>query len=96
MFVSHIFCVALGVIALDIFFPGWVSRSVALAASMAFMIYSGSFHPPGVFPFIYLILGNCIYTISYYLESISLKPVVAFSIKFDSVCCCNFNLMLVL
>lgn len=46
MFVSHIGCAALGVIALAVFGPGWVARSVALAASVAFMIYSGSFHPP--------------------------------------------------
>lgn len=46
MFVSHIGCAALGVIALAVFGPGWVARSVALAASVAFMIYFGSFHPP--------------------------------------------------
>eukprot|EP01018_Ginkgo_biloba_P016998 Gb_31772 [translate_table: standard] len=36
----------LGVITLALFGPGWIARSVSLAASVAFMIYTGSFHPP--------------------------------------------------
>ena len=81
MFISHIGCETLGVIALVVFGLGWVSRSVSLAASVAFMIYSGSFHPPSVFPFIYPILGIGSYTIFTLLESSSLK-LLAFSIKF--------------
>ncbi|KAH9329469.1 hypothetical protein KI387_001577, partial [Taxus chinensis] len=46
MFVSQIGCAILGVVALTIFGPGWIARSVALAASVAFMIYTGSLHPP--------------------------------------------------
>ncbi|GLJ45275.1 hypothetical protein SUGI_0952910 [Cryptomeria japonica] len=46
MFVSHIGCALLGVIALTIFGSGWIARSVALAASVAFMLYTGSLHPP--------------------------------------------------
>ena len=80
MFVSHIGCATLGVFALAVFGLGWVARSVSLAASVAFMIYSGSFHPPGVFSFIYPILGIGSYTIFTLLESSSLK-LLAFSIK---------------
>eukprot|EP00252_Welwitschia_mirabilis_P021717 TRINITY_DN564_c0_g1_i17.p1 TRINITY_DN564_c0_g1~~TRINITY_DN564_c0_g1_i17.p1 ORF type:complete len:244 (-),score=34.91 TRINITY_DN564_c0_g1_i17:158-889(-) len=46
IFVSHFGCSAIGVLALAIFGPGWVARSFALAASLAFMIYTGSLHPP--------------------------------------------------
>lgn len=81
MFISHIGCATLGVIALAVFGLGWVSHSVAVAASVAFMIYSGSFHHPSVFPFIYPILGIGSYTIFTLLESSSLK-LLAFSIKF--------------
>ena len=81
MFISHIGCATLGVIALAVFCLGWVARSVSLAASVEFMIYSSSFHPPNVFPFIYPILGIGSYTIFTLLESSSLK-LLAFSIKF--------------
>ncbi|CAN6441006.1 unnamed protein product [Victoria cruziana] len=46
MFVSQICCAAIGVLAFIIFGPGWVARSTALAASVAFMIYTGYTHPP--------------------------------------------------
>ena len=81
MFVSHIGCATLGVIALAVFGLGWVARNVSLAASVAFMIYSGSFHPPSVFPFIYPILRIGSYTIFILIESSSLK-LLAFLIKF--------------
>ena len=81
MFVSHIGCATLGVIVLAVFGLGWVARNVSLATSVAVMIYSSSFHPPSVFPFIYPILGIGSYTIFTLLESISLK-LLAFSIKF--------------
>ncbi|XVF09146.1 hypothetical protein REPUB_Repub07fG0066300 [Reevesia pubescens] len=46
MFMAHIGCAAIGVLAFSIFGPGWLARSSALAASIAFMIYTGSTHPP--------------------------------------------------
>ncbi|XP_058074990.1 uncharacterized protein LOC131223569 [Magnolia sinica] len=46
MFVAQIGCAFIGVLAFFIFGPGWLSRSTALAASIAFMIYTRSTHPP--------------------------------------------------
>ncbi|GAB2223789.1 hypothetical protein Droror1_Dr00004529 [Drosera rotundifolia] len=46
MFIAQIGCATIGVLALSIFGPCWLARSVALAASMAFMIYTRSIHPP--------------------------------------------------
>ncbi|KAJ0966232.1 hypothetical protein J5N97_027370 [Dioscorea zingiberensis] len=46
MFVAQIGCAAFGVLALLIFGPGWLARATALAASIAFMIVTGSTHPP--------------------------------------------------
>ncbi|KAG9441786.1 hypothetical protein H6P81_017640 [Aristolochia fimbriata] len=46
MFVSQIGCSAIGVLAFTILGPGWLARSTALAASLAFMIYTRSIHPP--------------------------------------------------
>ncbi|XP_015886293.2 uncharacterized protein LOC107421549 [Ziziphus jujuba] len=46
MFVAQIGCAAMGVVALSIFGPGWLARSTALAASIAFMIFTRSAHPP--------------------------------------------------
>ncbi|XP_050220898.1 uncharacterized protein LOC126671204 [Mercurialis annua] len=46
MFIAQIGCAAIGVIAFSIFGPGWLARSVALSASIAFMIYTRSTHPP--------------------------------------------------
>ncbi|WOK91803.1 hypothetical protein Cni_G00494 [Canna indica] len=46
VFVAQIGCAAFGVLALSIFGPGWLARAAALAASMAFMIATGSTHPP--------------------------------------------------
>ncbi|KAJ4833162.1 hypothetical protein Tsubulata_042867 [Turnera subulata] len=46
MFMAQIGCAAIGVLAFSLFGPGWLARSSALAASLAFMIYTGSTHPP--------------------------------------------------
>ncbi|KAF9671492.1 hypothetical protein SADUNF_Sadunf12G0053300 [Salix dunnii] len=45
MFMAQIGCAAIGVFAFSVFGPGWLARSVALAASIAFMIYTRSTHP---------------------------------------------------
>ncbi|WRX17642.1 HPP - like 1 [Theobroma cacao] len=47
MFMAQIGCAAIGVLAFSIFGPGWLARSAALAASVAFMIYTRSTHAPG-------------------------------------------------
>ncbi|XP_030531264.1 uncharacterized protein LOC115741477 [Rhodamnia argentea] len=46
VFMAHIGCAAIGVLAFSIFGPGWLARSTGLAASIAFMIYTRSTHPP--------------------------------------------------
>lgn len=46
MFMAQIGCAAIGVLAFSIFGPGWLARSSGLAAAIAFMIYTGSVHPP--------------------------------------------------
>ncbi|PON86045.1 HPP [Trema orientale] len=46
MFMAQIGCAAIGVLAFSVFGPGWLARSTALAASIAFMIYTRSAHPP--------------------------------------------------
>ncbi|KAF5734717.1 hypothetical protein HS088_TW15G00209 [Tripterygium wilfordii] len=46
MFMAQIGCAAIGVLAFTILGPGWLARSTALAASIAFMIYTRSAHPP--------------------------------------------------
>ncbi|EOY21710.1 PREDICTED: transmembrane protein DDB_G0273707/DDB_G0273361 [Theobroma cacao] len=46
MFMAQIGCAAIGVLAFSIFGPGWLARSAALAASVAFMIYTRSTHAP--------------------------------------------------
>lgn len=47
MFVAQMGCAAIGVLAFSIFGPGWLARSTALAAAIAFMIFTRSVHPPG-------------------------------------------------
>ncbi|KAK4402325.1 hypothetical protein Sango_0973200 [Sesamum angolense] len=47
MFVAQIGCAAIGVLAFSIFGPGWLARSAALAAALAFMIFTRAVHPPG-------------------------------------------------
>lgn len=49
MFMAQIGCAAIGVLAFTILGPGWLARSAALSAAMAFMIYTRSVHPPGKF-----------------------------------------------
>ncbi|XP_010550652.1 PREDICTED: uncharacterized protein LOC104821456 [Tarenaya hassleriana] len=46
MFVGQIGCAAIGVLALTVFGPGWLARSSALAASIAFMVLARANHPP--------------------------------------------------
>ncbi|KAG4137406.1 hypothetical protein ERO13_D07G069900v2 [Gossypium hirsutum] len=43
---ARIGCAAIGVAAFSVFGPGWLARSAALAASIAFMILTRSNHPP--------------------------------------------------
>lgn len=46
MFMAQIGCAAIGVMAFSLFGSGWLARSTALAASIAFMIYTRCTHPP--------------------------------------------------
>ncbi|ONK64649.1 uncharacterized protein A4U43_C07F28380 [Asparagus officinalis] len=46
IFVAQIGCAAFGVLALSMFGPGWLARAASLAASIAFMVATGSLHPP--------------------------------------------------
>ncbi|KAL5747384.1 hypothetical protein ACOSP7_024383 [Xanthoceras sorbifolium] len=46
IFMAQIGCAAIGVLAFSILGPGWLARSTALAASIAFMIYARASHPP--------------------------------------------------
>ncbi|KAL7115127.1 hypothetical protein ACP275_04G165100 [Erythranthe tilingii] len=46
MFLAQIGCAAIGVLAFSIFGPGWLARSSALSAAIAFMIFTRSVHPP--------------------------------------------------
>ena len=52
MFIAHIVCAAFGVLALSVFGPGWLARSISLAACVAFMIATGATHPPGRLKFL--------------------------------------------
>ncbi|ESQ45764.1 hypothetical protein EUTSA_v10010656mg [Eutrema salsugineum] len=47
IFMAQIGCAAIGVLAFSVFGPGWLARSTALAASIAFMIIARANHPPG-------------------------------------------------
>ncbi|CAI9757511.1 unnamed protein product [Fraxinus pennsylvanica] len=46
MFVAQIGCAAIGVLAFSVFGPGWLARSAALSAALAFMIFTRAVHPP--------------------------------------------------
>ncbi|AED97647.1 Integral membrane HPP family protein [Arabidopsis thaliana] len=46
IFLAQIGCAAIGVVAFSVFGPGWLARSVALAASIAFMVITRANHPP--------------------------------------------------
>ncbi|CAA0836075.1 Integral membrane HPP family protein [Striga hermonthica] len=46
MFMAQIGCAAIGVLAFSILGPGWLARSFALSAAIAFMIFARAVHPP--------------------------------------------------
>ncbi|KAJ9560191.1 hypothetical protein OSB04_005351 [Centaurea solstitialis] len=46
MFMAQMGCAAIGVLAFSFLGPGWLARSTALSASLAFMIYTRAVHPP--------------------------------------------------
>ncbi|XP_028763384.1 uncharacterized protein LOC114721702 [Neltuma alba] len=46
MFMAQIGCAAIGVVAFTVFGPGWLARSVGLAACVAYMIWTRAMHPP--------------------------------------------------
>ncbi|KAK7265766.1 hypothetical protein RJT34_33389 [Clitoria ternatea] len=46
VFMAQVGCAAIGVLAFTIFGPGWLARSASIAASVAYMIYTNSIHPP--------------------------------------------------
>jgi CBS-domain-containing membrane protein len=46
MFIAQITCASFGVLAFSLFGPGWLARGAALAASIGFMIATGTMHPP--------------------------------------------------
>lgn len=58
MFLAQIGCAAIGVVAFSVFGPGWLSRSVALAASIAFMVIARANHPPGILYLLILLFHN--------------------------------------
>lgn len=45
--VAHMGCALIGVLALLAFGPGWVARGAAVGASVVYMQFTGSLHPPG-------------------------------------------------
>ena len=47
MVVAHMGCALIGILALLAFGPGWVARGAAVGASVAYMQFTGSLHPPG-------------------------------------------------
>lgn len=49
MLMAQIGCAAIGVLAFTIFGPGWLAKSASVAACVAYMIYTDSVHPPGIF-----------------------------------------------
>ena len=48
MFMAQIGCAAIGVLAFTVLGPGWLARSAALSACIAYMIFTGAIHPPGI------------------------------------------------
>ncbi|XP_004508777.1 uncharacterized protein [Cicer arietinum] len=48
MLMAQIGCAAIGVLAFTIFGPGLLAKSSSLAASVAYMIYTDTVHPPAV------------------------------------------------
>jgi len=49
MLMAQIGCAAIGVLAFTIFGPGLLAKSASVAACIAYMIYTDSVHPPGIF-----------------------------------------------
>lgn len=60
MFVAQIGCAAIGVLAFSILGPGWLARSTALSAAMAFMLITRSVHPPGNYLKYVLYANECL------------------------------------
>ncbi|GAQ81777.1 hypothetical protein KFL_000900330 [Klebsormidium nitens] len=46
IFVAHMGAAIASIAALALFGPGWLARAVGVAASVAFMQFTGSLHPP--------------------------------------------------
>ncbi|XP_062029338.1 uncharacterized protein LOC133745296 isoform X1 [Rosa rugosa] len=66
MFMAQIGCAAIGVLALSVLGPGWLARSFALAASVAFMIFTRSTHPPAASLPILFIDGAKLHHLNYW------------------------------
>jgi CBS-domain-containing membrane protein len=49
MLMAQIGCAAIGVLAFTLFGPGWLAKSASVAACVAYMIYTDTIHPPGIF-----------------------------------------------
>lgn len=54
MLMAQIGCATIGVLAFIIFGPGLLAKSVSVAACVAYMIYTDTVHPPGIFALILL------------------------------------------
>ncbi|KAJ1378440.1 hypothetical protein SESBI_47823 [Sesbania bispinosa] len=48
MFMAQIGCAAIGVLAFTILGPGLLAKCASVAACVAYMIYTGTVHPPAV------------------------------------------------
>ncbi|CAL1368137.1 unnamed protein product [Linum trigynum] len=66
MFMAQIGCAAIGVLAFSFLGPGWLARSSALAASIAFMIYTRSTHPPAASLPLLFIDGVKLHSLNYW------------------------------
>lgn len=56
MFMAQIGCAAIGVLAFAIFGPGLLAKSASVAACIAYMIYTDTVHPPGIFASMLLLI----------------------------------------
>ncbi|XP_050377754.1 uncharacterized protein LOC126794991 [Argentina anserina] len=66
MFMAQIGCAAIGVLSFTVLGPGWLARSFALAASIAFMIFTRSTHPPAASLPILFIDGGKLHHLNYW------------------------------
>ncbi|TXG50421.1 hypothetical protein EZV62_022945 [Acer yangbiense] len=66
MFMAQIGCAAIGVVAFTLLGPGWLARSTALAASIAFMIYARAAHPPAASLPLLFIDGVKLHSLNYW------------------------------